>query len=296
MCLIIQRPANKVLDFEKFKTAVENNPDGYGISVANGNGELLTARDYRKPNVDQLYRFVQEELKDKQILLHLRYTTVGKTNLRNAHPFPVLELGEDGADVRMAHNGTLTAYKGNTDESDSRRFVRGFVRPLFKRLVKGHTVEEILKDPFTEFLLESQINSTSVLCFMDGDGNTLNVNAKGNGGFFEDGVFYSNEYSFDPKHRLPISYYTGYDSDWNYYKGSSSSTSNVIPHVNKEHAKDTMTQRFSEKYQLTRFDEVLSLDDTTIEELVTSHPGDAKLLIKELLDEYYQLNRKLENV
>ena len=84
MCLIINRPANAELDFEKFETAMLNNPDGWGLSAANGDGTLTTYRSPEKADPEKLYRFIQEEHKDVPALIHLRYTTVGETSLRNA--------------------------------------------------------------------------------------------------------------------------------------------------------------------------------------------------------------------
>jgi hypothetical protein len=265
VCLIIQRPAHAKLDFEKFKTAVENNPDGFGISAAEGFGELITIRDVSKWKTDELFKLVDEEFIDVPLLVHLRYTTAGATNLRNAHPFPVLEYATDGVDLRMAHNGTLAAYKSNTDESDTRRFVRTFVRPLFKRLIKGMDIEQILKDDFTKDLK--------------------------NGGFYdEQGVYFSNKYSFDDWHRKPA--YTQWPT--HQYKNPAPVTV-FTPSTNYKqtsHAEDTRVQRFSEKYDLDGLHECLSLDKGSIDTIVKDHPGDATLLIMELLEQYETLSRK----
>jgi predicted glutamine amidotransferase len=288
VCLIIQRPAHAKLDFEKFKTAVENNPDGFGISAAEGFGGLITIRDVSKWKTDELFKLVDEEFIDVPLLVHLRYTTAGATNLRNAHPFPVLEYEADGVDLRMAHNGTLAAYKSNTDESDTRRFVRTFVRPLFKRLIKGMDIEQILKDDFTKQLLETQLTGSSVLSFIDGFGNMLNVNDLKNGGFYdEQGVYFSNKYSFDDWHRKP---------SWPTYQYKNPAPVTVFtPSTNytqTKHAEDTRVQRFSDKYDLDGLHECLSLDKESIDTIVKDHPGDATLLIMELLEQYETLSRK----
>ena len=204
MCLIIERDPNIVLPFEKFKTAIENNSDGYGLSFPDGN-KLAVLRSKETPDPEKLYRFINEELIDKKLMIHLRYTTVGDTNLRNAHPFPILERKVDGIDLRMAHNGTLGKYKLKADkgESDTRAFVRDFVRPLFKRMAKAIGPEALLEDEFTKRLLEDQLTTASVLTFIDSNGSSLVCNEKGNGGFREEGVYYSNKYSFNENHRKP---------------------------------------------------------------------------------------------
>lgn len=282
MCLIIQKPARVKLDFEKFKTAVMNNPDGFGISVVEGDGYLYTFRDHRPQDPELLYKDIDDNFGDDQFLLHLRYTTAGQTILRNAHPFPVMERRTFGSDIRMAHNGTISKFKNNTWESDTRRFARSYVRPLFHRLGKSFTSKEILEDPFVSKLLDDQITPTSVLSFIDGFGNTLNVNAKGNGGFYDtDGVYYSNSYSFDPKHREPTSsyYYGGYPRNSNPVVTTAKPTT-----VADNHAKDTQVQKFTEKYELIGLNDLALLTDSAIKQIVVDHPDDAILLIKELLD------------
>lgn len=306
MCLIIQRPANKELDFEKFKTAVDNNPDGWGLSASLGDGELQTIRTPEKTDPEAIYRMVQEEFSDVPVLLHLRYTTAGKTILRNAHPFPILEKETDGIDLRMAHNGTLSKYKPKAgDESDTRVFVRNFVRPLFKRLRRAYSVEELLKDRFVHDLIDDQLSAMSVVSFIDGDGNVLNVNHDGNGGFYEDGVYYSNKYSFDPLHREDWSMH-GYGGSYkpgNYannhqasnYSGPKSGTvltppppkpgSNSVKagvaSLPSNHAKDTKVTKFTDRFDLGNED-LLEISDDLIDIIVDDHPDEAKLLIKEL--------------
>lgn len=207
MCIIIERNPNFEIPYEDFESAVHVNPDGYGIAVPRGDGRLEVIRSHEKPDPQEFYDLINNDLIDKKLLIHLRYTTVGKTELRNAHPFPVLEHRTHGVDIRMAHNGTITKYKPTATSgdrsSDTRAFVRDFVRPLFSRLIKGFTSEEILNDPFVEYLLSEQIPSSSVLSFIDGYGNTMTVHETGNGGKREEEWWYSNTYSFNRAHREP---------------------------------------------------------------------------------------------
>lgn len=208
MCLIIKRDPGFEIPFDKFKSAIHVNPDGYGLSFPDENGKLVTIRNPERPDAEALYRTINEDLIDRDLLIHLRYTTVGKTNLRNAHPFPILEKATDGIDIRMAHNGTLYDYKklAGEDESDTRAFVKHYVRPLFKRMAKAMPPEQLLSDPFLKQLLEGQLTSSSVLTLIDGNGQSLVCNAEGNGGKQEDGWYYSNSYSFDRTHREPVVY------------------------------------------------------------------------------------------
>lgn len=312
MCLIIQRPAGVTLDKDKFLTATKNNPDGYGLTVAAGDGKLLTFKSIEY-DADELYDLIHGEFKESVLMLHLRYTTAGDTSLRNAHPFPILERGPDGVDLRMAHNGTIHKYKpginaNNKWESDTRVFAREFVRPLFKRMSAGWHCEDILEDGFVYDLLKDQIPSTSVLAFLDGDGHTMIINAEGNNGFTdEDGVYFSNKYSFNPTHRSPTTttpassrVYSGYN--WNGggrgsdlleedeipFGGAGESTRSNVTKIGAPMA-DTKQTKFSTKYDCDA-DELSCLTDELLDEIVDEKPEDAKLLIRELMALWQEVN------
>ena len=275
MCLIIQREPNFEIPFDKFKNGVLNNPDGYGLSYPEGK-KLEVLRSAKTPDVEALYRLVNEELIDKKVMLHLRYTTAGETNLRNAHPFPILEKSKDGVDLRMAHNGTLGKFKNmaGKGESDTRMFVRSYVRPLFKRLSKGMSVEELLTDDFTKAILEDQLTAASVLTFLDGEGNTLVCNPTGNGGKQEEGWYYSNTYSFQDSYRKQSNIVK-------YPKGGVGYT--VSKKITKTPVWDkaTDTQLFSAKHSL-KVEDVLRMPDSAINDVVKDK-SEATLLIKELM-------------
>lgn len=307
MCVIVMREPNVTLDADKFKTLVMNNPHGWGISVPDGEGNLITVRDVAggDTNAEELYEWINDEFAKDKIMLHLRYTTAGDTILRNAHPFPILEKSADGVDLRMAHNGTLSAYepKWNADnkwESDTRVFTRNFVRPLLKRLIIGRSSAEVLNDYFTEELLDTQLTAMSVITLLDGHGNSLIVNKDGNGGFTdEDGTYFSNKYSFDADHRKPKTYTYGKTN----YGGASSTAGKPQPTQGTGTKSTTTTggtgftdcnvKKFTEEYDVGMLDDLFLLSDEAIELLVDEEPEDAVLLIKELLFKLYENDRKL---
>lgn len=290
MCLIALRSPKFVIPYDKFESAVVNNPDGYGMSYPDQDGKLITLRSADKPDPEALYRIINEDLADQKLMVHLRYTTVGDTILRNAHPFPVLERDKDGIDLRMAHNGTLSKYRPKSNistESDTRVFVREFVRPLFKRLAKGMSPEELLSDDFTKKLLEDQLSTASVLTFLDGNGNSLICNETGNGGKQEDGWYYSNTYSFNPRHREPPTPKTYMTPST--YKNTQS---NVVPYTGTKF-KDSNTVKFTKKYKLKDITDTFHFSDQLVEE-IAEKPKDAELLIKELIYELQWSKRELE--
>lgn len=285
MCLIIQREPNFEIPFDKFKSAIITNPDGWGLAFAQ-DGRLTSYKSPVTPDPEKLYRVVNEELKEFPLLLHFRFNTAGKTNMRNAHPFPILEYDKDGTDLRMAHNGTISKFKqiAKQDESDSRAFVREFVRPLMKRMAKAIGPEAVLKDEFTQRLLSDQIPGGSVLSFLDGFGNTLNINELGNNGGREPGWYFSNKYSFNRAHREPVkttSVVTRYPS----YEYSDKSFDGHYNQMKDNKMADTNTIKFSKKYELTNADELMLMTDDTITDIIENAPDDAALLIKELIFE-----------
>lgn len=299
MCLIMLREKGITLDKEKWDAAVLNNPDGWGISVPDMKGTLLTIRDVVTDG-DALYELLHTEYKDDPVMIHLRYTTAGETILRNAHPFPVLEYEADGVDMRMAHNGTLPRWTPgvkalNAWASDTRCFVKSFVRPLMKRFSKGMSSADILTDPFIDRLLDSELTTMSVLTFIDGFGNFSVVNESGNGGFTDlDGTYFSNTYSHDVTHRLPYAPYAGGTNMGKTTTPSGQTGTNQVVSTTKNTTvpfTDLNVKLFTEKHNIPDVTELHLMSDETIVALVEDEPSDAILLIKQLLAEHFELTR-----
>jgi len=311
MCIIIIREPNVELDYEKFKTAVDNNPHGWGISAPDGEGKLFTYREVDpvlNTNAEELYEYLLSEFKDSKFMLHLRYTTAGETVLRNAHPFPVLEKSTDGVDVRMAHNGTLFDYEPgykdkNSWESDTRVFNRTFIRPLFKRLIRGMDSKDIMQDDFTQSLVGTQLTAMSVVTLLDGHGNTMLVNEAGNGGFTDaDGTYFSNKYSFNVDHRKPkaaVTRYPGVDSSSTGKTGTTATTTTSTSGHSGGGKTTSFTnevpKKFTELHDMTHMEDLFNLSDEAIEMVVEREPEEAVLLIKELLFNLYTVDKKHKN-
>tara|TARA_R110000851_G_scaffold66423_2_gene150240 strand:+ start:1326 stop:2333 length:1008 start_codon:yes stop_codon:yes gene_type:complete len=305
MCVIIVREPGVTLDKVKWDTAVLNNPDGWGISVPDGQGRLLTTLSAEEEG-DELYELLHTEYKDDKALIHLRYTTAGETSLRNAHPFPVLESEPDGVDMRMCHNGTLPLWTPgktalNRWESDTRCFVREYVRPLMKRFSKGMNSEDILTDPFIDSLLDHQCTFASVLAFIDGYGNVSIVNEKGNGGFHDDdGTYFSNSYSHDPEHRLPYNKKAGYKPSGKTTPISKqkSGTGALVTNITTKNTTftDCDVDTFTDKHGIPEASELHLLSDDTLFVLVDEEPEDALLLIKELLADNYRQHMEIKGL
>jgi hypothetical protein len=315
MCLIVQRPAGLIIPKEKFDSSVIVNSDGWGFSAQREGEELTTIKSVDKDyDYDTLYDMLHDEFKDDNILLHLRFTTAGDTALRNAHPFPILEKEADGIDIRMAHNGTLYKYKPNATgdnswESDTRCFVREFVRPLFKQ---NKNPKEILGDPFIWGLLNEQLTAASVLSFIDGDGNMVNCNEEGNGGSWIEGIYYSNVYSFDADHRKPKSnvhawtgqgmgyggqqYQNNHRNRSTHFKNDTNATQyrgSLETQLIKEHSMTIHQDKFTTKYKLEGMEDVYSMSDAAFDMLKKDEPDDLVMLSKELIAKCQLLEAKI---
>lgn len=327
MCLITLQPKDLTVSDHEFGTAILNNPDGFGVAVPDGEGGIFVNRSSQTGNIEDIKSLLAHAGENLFSLIHLRYTTKGATNLRNAHPFPILEKETDGVDVRMAHNGTIHKFSNSPDkdESDTRFFVRCVVRPLFKRLIKGMSSEELFKDEWVKGLLEEFCPATSVLAFIDGYGNTLVINDVGNGGYYdEDGAYFSNKYSFDEYHRTPKpsqgknygnggvnGYWDSLEEKWyNTYNTQTGYAGPKEGYVLEDKRQETKTiiadtsaikggtdqKRFSDKYDLADIESLFQLSDHTIEKLVDDEPEDAEMLIKELLFEWYHDRKQVKNL
>jgi len=317
MCIIIQKEPEFKIPKDKFLNCVVNNPDGWGISASDGSGVLTTIRSVDgETEAEELYDLIHGEFDKDKVLIHLRYNTAGETCLRNAHPFPILEFDTDGVDLRMAHNGTIHKYKrGAKDqrswESDTRNFVANYVRPLFKRMAAGVGPSELLKDSFIEKILEDQIPTASVLSFLDGYGNSLNVNAEGNGGEQEEGWYYSNVYSFNPKHRLPVATTVtgktttvgtrrtqtsntgeGYTSQTQYWKNKAPKPSGSSSSKGNYYQKDASVVPFSTKFDVQDPFDLTLLTDEALDLMLEDSPEDLLSLVKETLCIIYKQGKK----
>lgn len=303
MCLIMMKQPGVIIPEEKFMTAFENNPHGWGYSTPGENGYLLTQKSL-DIGAEELYTYLHDELKDDKVMVHLRYNTAGETSIRNAHPFPILEKQTDGMDVRMCHNGTIFKYKTKSSwESDTRNFVRKYVRPLFKRLAKGYTPAEMFSDPFVEQLLKEPLPTSSVLTFLAGDGSELIIHPTGNGGKEEDGVYYSNMYSFNANYRSSSkstnktkqqgAVIYPEQSEWFFNQTNTpTNQSTTKPKPKKPVSKPL---RFSETWGLTP-EELYTMDDELIAWIVEEDPESAVFLINELLAECYKKDQTIKGI
>jgi hypothetical protein len=219
MCVIIHRLPGIVVPSNKIESACTVNADGFGLAISDrGKIELIKELNPKGNDPERILKLL-EDAKDLPVLLHLRFKTVGEINDANCHPFIVTTDDEDGMDIVMAHNGTMSNFNitGN-DFSDSYMFNEMICRPMFERALISPDVdpEAVLDDELIQLVLNEFIPSSSIVSFMDGFGKTLHIHEAN--GFEHEGWWSSNNYSFNQNHRVKsVTTFQGHNSGRSYY-------------------------------------------------------------------------------
>lgn len=208
MCWLFHKPSGKRVPEEYYNTAQKINKDGYGlIWFHDGVVQVLKTMDYSE------FLTKLKTLDDYNVVGHLRYTSMGKTNLENSHPF------DCGNGAYMAHNGTMTSMRtvACTTTCDDNSDTRNLAEVI--KLCKWEQISDIL--PLIHQITGKTGNK---LVFMEADGSVTIVNK--NLGVEEDGIWYSNEYHVE---RKPVAtYQSSYN---NYYTRNYSSKSEELTKV-----------------------------------------------------------------
>ena len=225
MCVIIKREPKILIPEDKIISACHVNPDGYGFSIVDRDRlETIKIHNAKGNDSTEILKRL-EDAKDHLVYLHLRYTTAGKTNEENCHPFEVFK--GDNFEVQFMHNGTLSKFaKGVTDNhSDTWHFNEEILKPMIRAFYEVDGAGVLLNPVVAKILAE--FKGASAFMLYDNEGNTLAVENSACKQF--DGWWASNEYSFNRSHREPVktscdtgstryeSYYYGGYADYDHY-------------------------------------------------------------------------------
>lgn len=165
MCMIIFRPSGHELSLETVEKCAKENPDGWGIMLAQ-NGNVEVYQGMHRANLLALYEGLPH---DAPMAIHTRWRTHGAKDVQNLHPFPVLTREEDGRDLYVMHNGVFHIEETCPEMSDTWHWVNGICRPLLKRC------PDALEDDVLFTLLEKSADGSRLL-FLDGDGKFTYMN------------------------------------------------------------------------------------------------------------------------
>jgi predicted glutamine amidotransferase len=197
MCIIIYKPAGAIVCPTMLRNSYENNKDGFGLMYSQ-NGRIVTTKGLL--NLKEIME-VYNSHKRHSLAVHFRYTTVGKTIPENVHPVKILSVEEDGVDLYMMHNGTISDLKEKDGISDTVQLA-DLIKDQIRTRAKDKGLEYALS-PITDETkrgkLSTIIGKTNKLLFMTGDGSTYIVNPEA--GLQAGDIWFSNDYSLKPGYR-----------------------------------------------------------------------------------------------
>ena len=194
MCLIITGQSSKVrstlLDTHGLLSDIfTSNPDGIGFMYGSTKGLKVTKT--LPKNLGDATAFIQRlPQDDREIAIHFRWTTHGKTDMINCHPYDVVP-----GFIAMMHNGVL--HTGNTADktkSDTWHFINDYLHSAVS------ASPELVYDTGFVAMLEEFIGNNRFV-FMNGEGRMQHVNF--DQGIEHDDMWFSNTYAWSPSRLIP---------------------------------------------------------------------------------------------
>lgn len=83
-----------------------NHPHGWGLAYWDDNNNSKILKNCVKANDDShLHLKLQNNIKAKNVLAHIRYATIGRVSIENSHPFTKRDVS--GREWTFIHNGTV---------------------------------------------------------------------------------------------------------------------------------------------------------------------------------------------
>lgn len=215
MCIVIYKPAGKILPKSTLKNSWQSNKDGAGFAYADGE------RVHIVKGFMHFKRFWKEYVKHQEqaMLIHFRIATCGSVCPANTHPFRMNDQ------CAMAHNGMLSIRPpSGVDITDSETFMRYVIMPM------TGTDPEVAKEVLNHFSFKYLVEGTasgSKLVFLHADGSATLYNERL--GDWVDEVWYSNSswktarkhYGKSTTYGSSYTHGGGWDDDYGYGRRSS---------------------------------------------------------------------------
>lgn len=212
MCLIIASPYGTLASNEVITNAWSHNDDGWGLMVAR---DGKTVEVWRGMSLKGL-KAKLSEAESFPHAIHFRFGTHGNRRaIQNCHPFPV------GSGMFLMHNGIINGIPIIHPTLSDTWHLAALMKASF-------ATRKALRASLTDVGKEIGKGNKLVLLAPDGVIDIVNESA----GAWENGIWYSNEYSKYPTH-------TTYYGDGIYAYGSmgSGKTESVSPHGEVKTAK-----------------------------------------------------------
>lgn len=167
MCIIVYRPANHELTMDLLEACQQENHDGWGIMYSD-QGRVMVMNGMDLESFKSAYNSIEP---DMEIAIHFRWKTHGNIDLINTHPYPVLNLEENGEDLWVMHNGIIDVKETRQGMSDTWHWVKHVARPILKNNPDG------IFDPDIVDILEATVTHSRLL-FLNGNGKFVFLNQK----------------------------------------------------------------------------------------------------------------------
>jgi predicted glutamine amidotransferase len=194
MCLIITGQSAKVrstlLNTHGLLSDIfTSNPDGIGFMYGSAKGLKVTKT--LPKNLGDANAFIQRiPNDDREIAIHFRWTTHGKTDMVNCHPYDVIP-----GFIAMMHNGILhTGNAADKDKSDTWHFINDYLHSAVS------ASPELVYDAGFVSMMEEFIGNNRFV-FMNGEGRMQHVNF--DQGIEHDDLWFSNTYAWSPSRLIP---------------------------------------------------------------------------------------------
>ena len=194
MCLIITGKSSQVrstlLNTHGLLSDIfTSNPDGIGFMYGTAKGLKVTKT--LPKNLGDATAFIQRlPNDDREIAIHFRWTTHGKTDMVNCHPYDVIP-----GFIAMMHNGILhTGNAADKDKSDTWHFINDYLHSAVS------ASPDLVYDAGFVSMMEEFIGNNRFV-FMNGEGRMQHVNF--DQGIEHDDLWFSNTYAWSPSRLIP---------------------------------------------------------------------------------------------
>ena len=194
MCLIITGKSSQVrstlLDTHGLLSDIfTSNPDGIGFMYGTAKGLKVTKT--LPKNLGDATAFIQRlPNDDREIAIHFRWTTHGKTDMLNCHPYDVIP-----GYIAMMHNGVLhTGNAADKNKSDTWHFIQDYLHSAVS------SAPDLVYDAGFVSMMEEFIGNNRFV-FMNGEGRMQHVNFEQ--GIEHDDMWFSNTYAWTPSRLIP---------------------------------------------------------------------------------------------
>ena len=230
MCELLGFSASAAADIgeylDEFFKHSEKNPHGFGLML--GDDRKIIKEPVKATDSEVLRKTLGGINKQKTVLAHIRFATVGSVDSANCHPFSLCD--SSGREWTMIHNGTIYTgrstykyFKVQKGDTDSERLFLAFIDEMNAHLAKGELTDRQRFDVVDEFVAHHSPRNKLNLIFYDGEYMYVHQNMKNTLGItkLDDGVLITTAPVCDKEWTpLPMTQLIAYKDGKELFRGS----------------------------------------------------------------------------